>query len=570
MLLSFIFAVLFSIFAVLVVKTPVVKILSGLGVGISTYILFYFGMPVLNYGFYGLPFIVFIMSLAIFGICALQQSEGIPNKNGILLSFIVTVTSFLFLSVVPILSTWPGWMGNDAAYRNLIKIDEFDNNGNSFDFSNDVKVAVNKTIRLIDRDTAKKLAETRLNSEGSLGSTYQLGTFNISSLDGRSYWVAPLVWVDTIKWMFGPKGTPGYIMVSENNPHDIKLVTSLHGKNLSLRYLAENSPMHTNLERYLWTRGYQSSGLTDYTFELDENGNPFYVISKYELKVGYSGAVITGVVVVDPQTGSIKEFDIDNIPSWIERVQPESIIASRVSDWGEYIEGYWNMDGSNILKPTPGMALVQGSNGSTFWFTGVQTKNADQGIAGFVLIDTRTGNGRLYRSEGLTEDACQTNIRQAFAEKAGWSVSKCIMYNINGVATYIAIVKDADGNPKQVAVASIQYRDIMVYAEDLNTALRRYASRLANVSSGKPLSTNSSIEFTATIDRINEIVTDGNTIFYMTALGIQDKIFIGNPGVVPLIILAKSGDDLKIVADDMGNGYFNITKILNGSTKIEQ
>jgi hypothetical protein len=466
-------------------------------------------------------------------------------------------------------------MNHAEDYRALITIEEQDADGNTFKFEDDVQLIDPTTVRLVDQNLATKLAETKLNAEGTLGSRFQLGTFNISSVNGRKYWVAPLIWIDPIKFLAGDRGTAGFMMVNENNPRDIRLMTQdKKGNPLSLRYLAQGGFLWTNLQRYLWNNGYQSTGIMDFTFELDDSEKPYYVATIYEPKVGFSGEVATGVIVVDPQTGDFNEYGIEDAPKWIDRIQPESLVLDRLTDWGDYVHGYWNFEGRDILKPTPGLALVEGANGNSLWFTGMQTENADQGIAGFVLVDTRNGKGRLYRIEGITENACQTNMLQKFAEKPGWAVSKCIMYNVGGYPTYIAIITNADGNPEYISVASVQYRDVVVHDETLAGALRKYRLRIRNqglASTGDGARKRKTTE--GNVARFGSSTMDGNTAFYFTLSNDDtDLVYVIRGGINPEVPITTPGDKVRITTDVVGDGTADVVNFDNlefGATKIQ-
>jgi hypothetical protein len=58
----------------------------------------------------------------------------------------------------------------------------------------------------------------------------------------------------------------------------------------------------------LYASGYAFVGLADFSFEIDE-GTPFFV-TKYEKKIGFSGNDAVGIILVNAQTGEIKEHSI--------------------------------------------------------------------------------------------------------------------------------------------------------------------------------------------------------------------------------------------------------------------
>ena len=46
----------------------------------------------------------------------------------------------------------------------------------------------------------------------------------------------------------------------------------------------------SNLERHIYFEGYFTCGLTDYSFEIDDEGNPYWVVTKFKKKIGFNGS----------------------------------------------------------------------------------------------------------------------------------------------------------------------------------------------------------------------------------------------------------------------------------------
>jgi hypothetical protein len=65
----------------------------------------------------------------------------------------------------------------------------------------------------------------------------------------------------------------------------------------------------------LYASGYAFVGLADFSFEIDDEGTPFWVVTKYEKKIGFSGNDAVGIILVNAQTGEIKEHSIVTTPS---------------------------------------------------------------------------------------------------------------------------------------------------------------------------------------------------------------------------------------------------------------
>jgi hypothetical protein len=64
-------------------------------------------------------------------------------------------------------------------------------------------------------------------------------------------------------------------------------------------------------------------------------GKPNWVITKYTNSIGFSGEKILGVIAVDAESGEIVEYDMNNIPAWVDRVTPDFFIRDRIGLVGE-------------------------------------------------------------------------------------------------------------------------------------------------------------------------------------------------------------------------------------------
>ena len=75
-------------------------------------------------------------------------------------------------------------------------------------------------------------------------------------------------------------------------------------------------------------------------FEIDENGNPYWIVPTVKYKGIGLKKEISGVILLDPITGKSEKYDIDNIPTWVDHVYSASLIIEQVNNWGEYKNGY--------------------------------------------------------------------------------------------------------------------------------------------------------------------------------------------------------------------------------------
>src|SRR6476620_7072211 len=98
-------------------------------------------------------------------------------------------------------------------------------------------------------------------------------------------------------------------MVSATNERDVKLIQNVGGKDIKIKYQPD-AYFGSEISRYIYMNGYMTTGLTDFTFEVDDAGMPYWVMTKYQKTIGFSGNDAIGVIVVNAQTGEIKEYTL--------------------------------------------------------------------------------------------------------------------------------------------------------------------------------------------------------------------------------------------------------------------
>ena len=140
-------------------------------------------------------------------------------------------------------------------------------------------------IRVVDQELAYLLGEKIIGSQAALGSQIQLGKFSIQKVNNELYWIAPLLHSGFFKWLNNKEGTPGYVMVSATNERDVKLVQNIDGKAVKIKY-QPSAYFQSNIHRHVYFNGYSTVGLADFTFEIDEKGNPFWVITTFNKEIG--------------------------------------------------------------------------------------------------------------------------------------------------------------------------------------------------------------------------------------------------------------------------------------------
>jgi hypothetical protein len=532
---------------------------------VAALIIMYVYMPVLNFRFLSFPLLLMFLIVVWILIDNLSTIQTLGNQTnvqhppkfkslkvpGILLGIL-----FVYITVIPAITTWA--IFRTDKYRNLIGKVEI-----GADLSKHMLPISLEKIRVVDQSLAEILGDKVLGSQSALGSQVRLGTFNIQKVGNELYWVAPLLHSGFFKWQKNIQGTPGYVMVNATNERDVKLVQEIKGKKLYVKYQSE-AYFFDNLERYLYFNGYWNVGLTDYSFEINDEGIPYWVVTKFKKTIGFAGEEAQGVVIVNAQSGEIKEYSIKDAPLWVDRIQPAQFIESQLNNWGEYVKGYWNFSNENKLQITEEVSLVYGEDNEAYWYTGLTSVGADEATVGFVLVNTRNKKAIWYKQSGATEFAAQNSAKGKVQEK-GFSASLPIPYNINNIPTYVMTLKDNGGLVKMYAMVAIEDYTIVGVGNTLREALMAYKNAF-NTTGNKINAQSKTVKkiIESIITRINGDVKNGNSFYYFTIKNLP-KVFIGSSQISNDFPITSIGDSVAISFDNDNQDVIDVTSFKNNS-----
>ncbi len=410
-------------------------------------------------------------------------------------------------------------------------------------------------VRMVSKTQAGWIAKKALgqSENTAIGSRFKIGDLTIQKVGDKLVWVAPLEFQGFAAWQAADT-TPGYVIVSAEDP---KIPATLV-ENRKFRYVP-SAFWGDNLERHLYTHGFVFRGTTDYTFELDDSGNPFYVVTVYEPSIGYGGEIVLGVAVVNPETGAIEEYTAENAPTWIDRIVPLEFAKDRLDDYGKYVGGWWNAvwDEEGVNIPTDpktsqvdpdALWLTWGDDGQAYWFTGLtSSKGTDDSLVGFALMNTRTGHTRIYRLSGSDESGVMEAVNTAVSNFSGWYATQPILYNIYGELTWVVPVISESGIFQRLALVRASNTSVSL-GESKHAALTRYRQDLVKSGNAEnPTSQSDLAHKRGVIDRYACPVLDGNTICHLTLRNdVLSRIFTGTSKISPELVVARPGDEVDI------------------------
>lgn len=249
---------------------------------------------------------------------------------------------------------------------------------------------------LVPEEAADFEASQSLNGYPELATTYQTHKGTLEAVDGHLYWLYDLV-PNGKRNSHSVKGvSPGFVIIDAEDPSvDPKVKRGYH----MLYYT--NGWGHHDLARHLWLNGYADDKFGDITLEVDDNWNPYYTASVDKLTVHGNATVPKKMILVNATTGAIKEYDLDHIPSWVDRVYSASTVKTMLDWWGHWNFAKWHLSESkkNRYKVATGdsPSLVYTTGGHPVWQVIMSSRNHGSSAAFLVLFDARDNKARAYK-----------------------------------------------------------------------------------------------------------------------------------------------------------------------------
>ena len=464
----------------------------------------------------------------------------IYSRKRLIFSSVIVAVLFLAINLIysPIIMY--------KSHRDLI------GNVEEINFSDEIEYIDLNQLPTIDKELASKLADKKLGEIPSLGSEVTVGDLTLQSINGELYYVAPLEHRSMIKWLTNLEGTEGYIKVSATNQNDVQLITELDGKEIRLKYL-ESAYLLNDLDVAIYLRDLKS-GHTDYTFELDDNGRPYWVITRYDTAIGIAEKKAIGALVLDAQTGEKKIYDLEDMPKWIDRIQPMDYIYNYINKWGELVHGVLNFADKDKLKATDGMNLIY-NNDQCYYYTGITSVGNDEGLVGFILTNTRTGESNMYKTSGATENAAMKSA-EGKVQQYGYSAVFPYLINIQGEPTYFMTLKDSAGLVKQYAMVNVKNYNTVGVADSVQGTLNKYSEALTNTNISLGGSNKKEV-LEGVIEKIGLVVKDGTSIYDIKLEG-DDRIFSVSTETAREVALSSIGDKIKITYVNVSNSKYII------------
>ncbi|HLG79116.1 MAG TPA: hypothetical protein VKX46_22070 [Ktedonobacteraceae bacterium] len=414
-------------------------------------------------------------------------------------------------------------------------------------------------IVLVSQSVASYKGQQILGSNGqNLGSSYNIdpSTYTLQSIRQHLYYVAPLEY-NNIFVNLSNSSTPGFVIVDAEDPQAVpQLCTNTSHSSLcptngaSIAYLP-GALLNQDLVRHVYLSGYTYGKLVDPTLELDDSFHPYWTISLMQPSRGYTGDVLSEVLIVDAHTGDIVKYLPKTVPAWVDRVMPSDTVSQYLQWWGLYHAAPWfNPSGAGQQTPAGDPQLLYNNIDHPVWLVPMTSSSSnDNSSTGVFLFDTHDNKASFYPLAGLGIGSNVSNtIQSTRANIRGYSVDSIQLYQIYNTPTWVAIfVQSSDSGDIFQAVGIVDARNLnggnVQFETTLPAALQDYQQWLeqqANNSGGTPTS-GTTKTVTGKVLRISSVLQGSNTIYYLQIAG-QNLIFRANLSLSPKLPLVQPGD----------------------------
>ena len=485
------------------IKSLIVTLILGL-------IIYYVTLPALNITSLGFWF--FILSIC-FIYLIIYTSFFISNPIKIInrtrniefpLSIKVVLTSF-FIIIIGIFTInfilSPIFFSKDYAKRIIV-------NQNT-NFIDDIKEVDFNKIPLLDKASTTKLGDRTMGQQTSWVSQFHVSDlYTQINYNNEIIRVTPLEYDGLIKYFTNRKdGIKGYITVNSVNGQ-----ANLEVLNEGMKYMP-SAYLNEDLYRKLRFT-YPTLIFDEANFELDDNGNPYWIIPyiKY-VGIGIRKDII-GVIILDPVTGDSTKYKVEDIPKWVDHVYNADLIIESLNDWGNYQNGFLNsiFGQKDVVNTTEGYNYLTFDD-DVYLYTGITSVAADESNIGFVLTNLRTKETKYYNVPGAEEYSAMKSSEGLVQEK-DYEATFPLLINLNNRPTYLMSLKDEAGLVKMYAFVDVEDYQKVVTTEaslGIEEAARRYLNEVSFDNSNANIITKE-----ITINSIISAIIDGNTYYYIT------------------------------------------------------
>ena len=369
---------------------------------------------------------------------------------------------------------------------------------------------------MLDSASANVLANRKLGELSDLVSQFEIyaDSFQIN-YQNRPVRVTYLNYGDFFKWWNNQKeGIPAY-MVIDMVTQEVTVKRLEEG----IRY-SPSEYFFRDIDRYLRFK-YPTKMFTDVNFEVNEEGEPYWVATVVTRKVGlFGGEDAIGAVLVNAVTGESTYYDVADVPQWVDRVYTAELILEQYNYKGLYQNGFWNsLFGQSGCTETTSQYNYIAQDDDVWLYTGITSVTGDRGNIGFILVNQRTKESNYYPCAGAEESSAMASAMGA-VQQYEYQATSPLLLNIGGQPTYFMALKDASQLVKMYAMVNVQQYNVVATGTSVSSCIESYERLLAengiSIEGSVSVDTN---EVEGVVEDVRSSVINGNSVYYILLEG---------------------------------------------------
>ena len=479
----------------------------------------------------------------------MKESKGL---KAILTVLVVIVAVYLLGSLLssPIV--------NAKKYQKLMKVE-------TGEFTKDIEELSFDQIPLLDRDSATLLGNRKMGSMVDMVSQFEVDElYSQINYQDRPVRVSPLKYASVIKWFTNQgEGIPAYIRINMAN-QSTELVKLKQG----MKYTTSD---HFNRNIYRHLRfAHPTYIYGELSFEIDENGDPYWIAPVKKFNIGlFGGETVGKVVICNAVTGKTKTYDVGNVPQWVDRVYSADLLVNLFDYYGTLKHGFFNsvLSQKDCLETTDGYNYLA-LNDDVWMYTGVTSVNGDQSNVGFVLANQRTMETKYYKVEGATESSAMSSA-EGQVQNLKYQATFPLLLNIAGEPTYFVALKDDAGLVKKYAMVNVQKYQIVAIGDSVSQCQENYNELLLkNGVKEQEKDTRKEEEVSGKITKIAQAVLNGNSHYYLM-LENSDAIYDVSVADIIDVIRCELGEQVTVTYKE-DKDVNTVTKLNTGKDAKEK
>jgi hypothetical protein len=505
-------------------------------------IYFYVAIPAINP--HALEFwFSLILVLAVFVVLRILTGGMRPTKDESLTEVVkkkCKVPALLIVAclAVVVIGSAVGWVIFRAgSYSKLLPV-------NTGDFTQEVAEVSWDQIPMLDSNSANTLANRKLGELSDLVSQFEVDESSAQiNYQNAPVRVTYLNYGGIIKWWKNrDNGIPAY-MVTDMRTQAVTVVRLEEG----IKY-SPSELFNRYIDRHLRFL-YPTAIFGDVNFEIDENGTPYWVASVEKKTIGlFGGTDVQGAVLVNAITGEGTYYDVEDVPTWVDRVYDADLVMTQYDYYGEYHNGFWN----SIFGQTDCTVTTEGYNyiamdDDVWLYTGITSVGGDESNIGFILVNQRTKEAHYYSCAGANEYSGMASAEGA-VQQFSYDATFPLLMNINGEPTYFMALKDASQLVKMYAMVNVQEYQIVATGSSVEGCLENYQTLLAQngVISAEEVTPISEVDtVTGQVEEIRSAVMEGNTTYFIRLAG-ESCYYTITAVEAPRAVILNEGDTVTI------------------------